>query len=105
MKVIATVFLCVVIFVSHSSVALAADDVTLKTPIDIDLKNTCLYESKAYSRGAKLLFTYNRPTSGLVVQEAQECHEANMERKDSGAYWKTFSVSCKNPITNKGEGC
>jgi hypothetical protein len=92
-------------FAFYSNGVFAASDTTLQTPIEIDLVKACLYEGKAYSVGAKIQFTYERPVSGLVAQEVLECLKANSEKKDTGAYWKTFSVSCKNPTANKSEVC
>ncbi len=105
MKTAATLLLGMAMFVAYAGVARAAGDTTLQHQIDIDLNKVCLYEDRAYSLGAKIQFTYNRPISGLVAQEVLECLEANAEKKGAGAYWKTYSISCKNPTTNKSEGC
>lgn len=70
-----------------------------------DLKKTCLYESKSYSLGSKIQFTFNMPTTGIVVIEVLECIEANEVKNNTDAYWKSILLSCKNPMTNKVEAC
>ena len=104
MKISKIILLITIVFVSQAAVSLAASDTALQTHTDIDLRKACLYEGKAYSIGSKIQFTYNL-SSGLVAQEVLECIEANTEKKDSGAFWKRYSVSCKNPISNKSEVC
>ena len=96
--------------------SVAADDAIGKLPKEIvtspnsssvDVKLVCIYEGNIYSVGAKINHSYTLPHAynGVLAQEVLECKEPSKDQSKGSAYWRTYLISCTDPIGKKSVSC